>query len=389
MNNNFQNPFVNYGNIVSGDRFIGRKNDLRIVENRTTQKEGSGNLAIVGKRRIGKSSLIYKAIMERRQELNDKKIVPIWINLGVQSDIQIPDFFCSFVTLCVKELKDLNNFNQKIQIAESEVFNEGQTSHTIYINIQQFFKKVKQAGYRILFILDEFDSATDIFKNDVSGFQKLRDLSYFPDWQVTFITISKRTIKEIEAQIKSLSNLDQIFLTHYLTMFENEDIKEYFEKFISCGISISTENKNRITFYCGGHPYLLELLGYQIIERYKKEKNVDIDKVASIIERPFLNFYENLLDQLIENNSLLNLMKILFGNISGVQTTDVDELIKYGIIKSNSCGDYIGYSEHFHNFLMHAYDFMGDDPNEYEELTNENIYTKIKKFISIFRDGGN
>lgn len=389
MNNNFQNPFVNYGNIISGDRFIGRKNDLRIVKNRTTQQGGSGNLAIVGKRRIGKSSLIHKAIMDRKEELYNKKIVPIWINLGAHSNIQIPDLFYLFVTRCANELTELNYYNPQIQNAKSEVFNYPNSFPTSYSNIQFFFKKVKQAGFRVLFILDEFDSANSIFKNEVSGFQKLRDLSYYPDWQVTFITISKRSIQEIETQTKGLSNFDQIFLTHYLTVFENEDIEEYFNKFSSCGISISMENRNRITFYCGGHPFLLEMLGYQIIEIYEKEKNVNVDKAASIIEEPFLTFYKRLVEQLIEDKSLIKLMQILFGNISSVQTTDVDQGIKYGIIKSNSRGNYIGYSEHFHNYLIPLNKFMKDDLMESKESTNENLFKAIKDWLKIFGDGGN
>jgi hypothetical protein len=388
MNNNFQNPFVNYGKVVHGDYFIGRRNDLRIVENRTIQEGGSGNLAIVGKRRIGKSSLIYKAIMDTKHELNDRKIVPILIDFGANVDIQIPELFCLFVTLCTNELKDLNYYNQEIQNAESKVFNGIQTFTTRFFNIIEYFKKVKHAGFRILFILDEFDRAKDIFKNEVRGFQKLRDLSYYPDREVTYITMSTRSIREIEMQTPGLSNLDQTFLTHYLTVFENEDIKEYFKKFSSCGINISPENEKRVAFYCGGHPYLLEMLGYQIIERYKKEKNVDVDKAASIIERPFLIFYDKLLEQLIEDKSIFKLMQILFGNKSGVKTTDVDQFIKYGIIKSNSCGNYTGYSEHFHNFLIHLNKFMKDEL-KVKESTNENLLKKIPEFLKIFRDGGN
>ena len=60
MDRSFDNPFADYGNIVRGKRFVGRSNDLRVVENRVIRPPEPGNLAIVGDYRIGKSSLIYK-----------------------------------------------------------------------------------------------------------------------------------------------------------------------------------------------------------------------------------------------------------------------------------------------------------------------------------------
>ena len=65
----FQNPFASYGNIVYGERFIGRKDALRIFQNRIIRPREAGNLAIIGLPRIGKSSLVYKALIERKKEL--------------------------------------------------------------------------------------------------------------------------------------------------------------------------------------------------------------------------------------------------------------------------------------------------------------------------------
>ena len=54
----FENPFADYGGIVRNERFIGRSDSLRIVENRVIRPKEPGNLAIIGDYRIGKSSLI-------------------------------------------------------------------------------------------------------------------------------------------------------------------------------------------------------------------------------------------------------------------------------------------------------------------------------------------
>lgn len=82
MRVDFANPFADYGGIVHGDQFIGRHESLRIVHSRVIGSSEPGNLAIIGDYRIGKSSLAYKAIIDRKQELLARKRLPVWINLA-------------------------------------------------------------------------------------------------------------------------------------------------------------------------------------------------------------------------------------------------------------------------------------------------------------------
>jgi len=54
---NFVNPFSDFGNIVYGERFINRRDSIRAVENRVIRPREPGNLAIIGDYRIGNLSL--------------------------------------------------------------------------------------------------------------------------------------------------------------------------------------------------------------------------------------------------------------------------------------------------------------------------------------------
>ncbi|MEA3357058.1 MAG: Swt1 family HEPN domain-containing protein [Patescibacteria group bacterium] len=349
MKKDFENPFANYGNIVWGDRFIGRKDDMRVVENRIIRPKEPGNLAIIGEYRIGKSSLIYKALMERKDELTAQNLLPIWINLGIYE--QVSHFFRSLVIRCVDEMKDLNWITKNILRSADLVLDEEQSWSEEYFRIQRFFEKVRQAGYRVLFIFDEFDHARHLFKGDISGFQKLRELSYRPEWQVTYVSISRRSIREIELQTRASSTLDGIFLKHYLEMFNNDDVQEYFRKLSSTGLVISSDDKNQIAFYCDGHPYLLEMLGYEIVEIFREEQKVDVDETMRRIEQSFVDHYDHVVELLREDGSFNKLLQILFGPVVDAKRTDVDKFLKYGLIKAGSQGVCVGFSEHFHNFL--------------------------------------
>jgi hypothetical protein len=123
--------------------------------------------------------------------------------------------------------------------------------------------------------LDEFDHARHLFKKDISGFQGLRELSYRPEWRVNFITTSRRTIRDIELQTQAISTFDGIFHKHYLAMFSTEDLQAYFARLTSVGTPDTPALKNRVEFYCGGHPYLLEVLGYEILEVFRVKQTID------------------------------------------------------------------------------------------------------------------
>lgn len=349
MNFDVENPFADYGNIVGGDRFIGRKAGLKTLESRVVLPQEPGNLAIIGEPRIGKSSLVYKAVIERKDELIAKKLLPIWINLGTYD--QSAFFLRSLVTHCYDELEDLGWITDRIDQACKRVLEDELSWSEGYGRIQRFFQRVRQEGIRVLFILDEFDYARYLFKDDTSGFQGLRELSYRPEWRVTFITTSRRSIRDIEIQTRAISTFDGIFHKYYLAMFDEADLEEYFARLESVGLSVSPLIKSRIDFYCGGHPFLLEMLGYELVEVFREHQPVDVDITAKRIEASFLDQYDRMIDLLREDGNLTKLLQILFGPVVDVKQTDVDELARYGFIKLTSQQVYVAYSEHFQSYL--------------------------------------
>jgi len=349
LNNEFKNPFSDYGNIVYGERFIGRKEDLRVIENRVIRPAESGNLAIIGVPRIGKSSLVWKALIEPKEKLEEGGILPIWINMGVYE--QISDFFLSLAMSCINELERLNRMNSSIRESAKLLVESEQSHYEQYINIQQLFKKIREAGFRIVFILDEFDHARFLFGGSISGFQRLRELSYRPEWRVAFITTSRRSVREIETQIKCGSTFYETFTRHYLGMFKEKEIEEYFNKFSSIGVTLPHEARERIIFYCGYNPFLLDMLGYEIVELYRTENSVDVDKAFNRVKQSFFDHYNHLIDILEEDGSLHKLLQILFGPVIDVKPPDIDLLLKYGLIKPNSEGTYTAFSEHLQAFL--------------------------------------
>jgi len=134
-------------------------------------------------------------------------------------------------------------------------------------------------------------------------------------------------------------------------MFDEPDMQEYFARLSSVSITITPLLQERVSFYCGGHPYLLEMLGYEIVELFREQQKVDVDQAAHRIERSFLDQYDHMVDILSEDGSLNKMLQILFGPVVDVKQTDVDEFLRYGLIKPTDRGDYAAFSAHFQTYL--------------------------------------
>lgn len=349
MDHDFANPFSDYGAIVCGERFINRRNDIRIVENRVIRPLEPGNLAIIGDYRVGKSSLVYHSVITRRNELLTRRRIPIWINLATFDQASL--FFRSLVTSSYDEIDGLGWLTDAIKKAAERALQDEVSWSEGYGRIQRYFEKVRQAGIRILFILDEFDHARHLFNKDISGFQGLRELSYRPEWRVTFVTTSRRSIQSIELQTRAISTLEGIFKNHYIGMFDVEALEEYFARLSSVGINVIPQMREEILFYCGCHPYLLEMLGYEIVELFRETNTVDVSEAIKRIEQSFIHHYEHMLDVLRENESLSKILQVLFGPVVDARPTDAEQLQRYGLVKPGEQGNYVAFSEHFHTYL--------------------------------------
>ena len=77
-------------------------------------------------------------------------------------------------------------------------------------------------------------------------------------------------------------------------------------------------------FYCGAHPYLLEMLGWEIVERLNRQNHaqeIDVEKAADSILQSIFGHYDDMIRVLREEETLNKLLQILFGPIIDVKPT--------------------------------------------------------------------
>ena len=365
------NPFV-WSRRVEGEDFIGRQDIIDDIESGIFGYSELTNIAIIGINHIGTTSLAYEKIYRRKDELIiEKEVIPIWIS--PVSYKKSSSFLNLLVTQCASELRQLGLPSDESKAEEiqnlankvSEALKPDQWENP-WFAISSFFRAVKETGYRTLFILDRFDKTRHLFfEEDKDFFDILRELAYDPDYGITLILTSRLNIEVIQSQAGSLSEFHSIFLSKRLGMFTHDDLNDYFSKFSPIGLE-PVAIRERVLFYCGAHPYLLQRLGWYIVEQLRSpiKTEINIDKIIDAILDDIFLYYDRLTKLLEEAELLDKLLQILFESdaLSNEKVTgkDVNNLEGYGLIKQTESGSeangYEAYSKHFHVYLHQLYE---------------------------------
>ena len=373
------NPFVIDGEIADNDRFIGRREIIESIED-LIFRDNPVNMALIGVNGIGTSSLVHTAILNQKNRLiDDKKVIPIWIR-SISYE-QSSSFFTSLVDECNTEMKNLGYSLEKDLVNNALEALKPSDPWVPWNAVRNFFRALQETGCHMLIILDRFDVTRHILKENVNAFEFLRELASEPYYAVSLILTSRMTTAKIQQKANTtLSLLPGIFTngTYHLGMFSEEDLKTYFDRFSHI---ISKEAKERVLYYCGRHPFLLNILGWQIVNDYqnqaKEVQKDDVDKIAQSILSSIGEYYKSLIELLNELGTFDKLLQILFSD----SKPHVDDgLESYGLIKPDPTteGAYVAYSEHFQEYLRENQEDLRkrlmtvkDPPTKPQELSKE------------------
>lgn len=372
---NSQNPFSDNGHLIKGIRFAGRKQEIQTIRNRVIGNS-FGNIAIMGMPRIGKSSLVWNALMTIREEQIKKHNIIVFVYVGkFSSSIEF------FKYLAYSVLEELRNLSEKTKIEGIErlslTYDDIKKSITdrfeFDINIEKFFKYLNRLNFRATFILDEFDRVVDLFTE--ADFQNLRNISSQSEWKICLVTVSRRTIQEIELQNGAISTLSGVFSDLRLGLFNKEDNIEYWEIVKSFDIEIADEYKKQVQYLVGCHPFLIDLYNFEAFNLLSNLQSVSNEplslKIESELKLNLFNNFEKILILLKEENLYSKAIQLVLGPVYDVTPIDEQKLLKYefiriventekikilkrevGVRRGNSNYSYVCFSDYFTELLI-------------------------------------
>jgi hypothetical protein len=183
----------------------------------------------------------------------------------------------------------------------------------------------------------------------------LRELSYSIETKIGLITISRKSIQELEPDNGALSNFYQIFTDLRLKLFSSLDMELYWKRIENLGINVSSDYKTLSDEYCGSHPYLLDVLNHEVFNQITQTE-IDLkDTFIEIIDDLRLKLYnefEAILKLMTFEGLGDKLMQMVVGPVYDINQRDTEQLLKYAIVYKNVSDNYSSFSKYFNDYLL-------------------------------------
>jgi len=361
-----ENPFTSRGSIVENSQhLIGRATELKKLKEHIFEKKTYSNIALVSEKRMGATSLAFQA---KDGENENVVVVTIYV-----ASLQKPE---DLFYLIIKEISNMLNEDKYYDFLKNFTKINNNNWSDIYSECKNFLNQLKQNQIKAVCILEEFDAINTLFQNKISYFQALREIAYNPNNRLSLITVSSRDIEMIEAQVDGILNLLQIFdEIIYLKPFNTTELNQYFELFNSVDIKITERNKDKIIYYTGGCPYLLNVLCYEITEIYFQINKLDIKQAFEKVENNFNYYFRSITRHFKEEERYEILIKILNNETEQISKQQIKDFEKTGLIfKKNN--RYRLFSNYYHElFISEEKRIINDETIEFQnQLSNLSLW---------------
>lgn len=355
------NIFV-VGSEVKGESQIGYRRYLEQFANILLNT--INNISITGLKRFGKTSLA-KEVISRVKTESKKNVLAIFIDLAKQRSF--PDFLMAIRNGLENEIMGDDKLAETI--LNSTIFKRyferlnsaTPESKTYRDSLESIFKWITKQEIRVILAIDEFDAASDIFK-ETADFEFLRDLSSNRDIGLSLVLVSRRQLYMIEKKNFNNSTFHGVVQTYPINGFEQEDLNEFFcvlkKKY---DIELNNYSRERLNYYCGQSPYLYSMFAYDIVDDKMADKEINIDSIYRRREIDIENYYKSIFACLNndrvdvegaygEVSTVEKLVGVIIGPKITVVENDISVLEKMGYLYSEE-EMYYSISQHFTNAL--------------------------------------
>lgn len=351
------NPYATYGNPVSAEAFVGRRAELRQLRSRIIDAAEAAPVSIVGPPRIGKSSLA-RLVHDRYVTGVSRAgmtFVPVWLTVSGRDSEQ--SLFRELAAQTRNWITDHGGWTSRLE----EPFTALASSTTwdqMRERVLESFRVVRQHGYQVVAVLDEFDGARMVFRR-AAPFELLRALASEAKFGVALITTSRRELPEIVVRSTAeVSNFPQIFGNPLiLGCFSDPELAELAGRSPYAPQDLWPALRGWLWEETGGQPFLASALLSTVHDHLAGpaiptgEALVELlTGSATMCGRLFVEYYDRLLDLLREEKRLTLLLEVLFGPQLRARPVDADRLDREGIIRPTHEG-WAGFSANFHEYL--------------------------------------
>jgi AAA+ ATPase superfamily predicted ATPase len=355
-----QNPFIHRGMLKSSRLFWGRNLELsNIYSCLLDSEEEPQSVAVLGQRRIGKSSLLYRIYKKELANEMYAEQLDRTITILVTMQNFVTSSSTQFYEQLLEDIESLNGELKKIvEDARMKCENDHEKS------FKQVLRKLTAMGLLLLILIDEFEAVSKNENFDLSFFNNLRAL--MQDRRLAFVISIQSDLEKLwEGQLVTSPHSSPFFnvFQHFtLRGFKEEETVSYLQQFCSPdkSDSLNPDEVSLIRRLSGRHPFFINIAAYHLIENKISGNKLTLSEVEfEIINDPaVLLSYKYYWNALTDGYRYL-LMTLVSEGLEHPYSKEVESdlhwLCKLSLLDKTEDGSYVPFSECFLAFLCQKY----------------------------------
>lgn len=282
------NPFT-FGNPIRDPaRFCGRKAEIRKVVNRLASRAHEST-AIVGERRIGKTSLLYHLSNPQNAAnlgMPAEEYCMVYIDFQGLTDITPHRFWDRVLQKMSRAMCDEHLDPEINELRSREGFD--------LFDLEDLFASASASGRTIVLFMDEFEYVTQNPKFGSDFFGGLRALAIHQD--LALVPATRRGLVELchSEEIKG-SPFFNIFANVVLRPLAGADVQELFSRYTQGSEFVFSPGQVELCHSLGGgYPFFLQMAGYYLADAKQQGFTEEAlrDQVISRFDAEAASHYE-------------------------------------------------------------------------------------------------
>lgn len=273
-----RNPFFNRHRITDPAYFRGRGRELEQLYGAILTGQCR---AVVGERKIGKSSLLTHLThpqVQRRFGLEAGRCLLAYLDLEGMGSATRSEFWQEVLEQTLAGLQEEELRRALCSAAQEEVR---------FMRIRRLFRQVRDAGYRLVLILDEFEALAQSAHFEPDFYGELRSLA--GEIGVVYITASKRSLYELTYRHSGTlsSPFFNIFSELPLGLMPEAEVRELLTDLSRMGDrpGFGPQEMAHALAWAGPHPFFAQLAGYHLWESGAAERALSAEELEQARRR--------------------------------------------------------------------------------------------------------
>jgi hypothetical protein len=269
------NPFVAGSPLTRPEMFFGRQDVFEFIRNALVGRHQDNIIVLYGKRRTGKTSVLYQ--MHRHIE---QRYIPILIDLQALSMEGLPGFFWELAATIRRILRRDYDIDLSRPLREEFLDDPLQTFQSGFLD-----QALTAIGDRhLLLMIDEasrLQEQVEVGKLPAEVFGQIRSLMQHSR-QLDFIFCIGERLETMQAQYTTLFNLALYKEISFLDraaaeLLITQPVRDFY--------SLTDAAVDRIIEVTSGHPYFMQLLCHSLFSCWQRDQKpqLDVDDVNAVM----------------------------------------------------------------------------------------------------------